>query len=254
MGQAAVVRVRALAHAYGERVALDALDLDVAAGECVAVLGHNGSGKTTALRLIAGQLTPSSGSVRIVGVDPYHEPEAARARAAVGFVPDTPVFYRDLTIREHVELVALTHGAPDGWEERADALLDALGMTDRADAFADSLSSGQRQRAQLACVLVRPLEVLLLDEPVLRLDPAGQRMLRVELERVLGEGVAVVVATHQPGFMVGVADRGLLLEDGRVAAVGDYGEVLTSDAALRLGVDRATGAALGVDDRNADGS
>jgi ABC-2 type transport system ATP-binding protein len=244
MGRTAVVRVRALVHAYGERVALDALDLDVAAGECVAVLGHNGSGKTTALRSIAGQLTPTSGSVRVVGADPYHEPDAARARAAVGFVPDSPVFYRDLTIREHVELVALTHGARDGWEGLADALLEALGMADRADAFADTLSSGQRQRAQLACVLVRPLKVLLLDEPVLRLDPAGQRMLRAELERMLGEGVAVVVATHQPGFMVGLADRGLLLEDGRVAVAGDYGEVLASDAAVRLGVDAA---GLGVD-------
>lgn len=237
MKQTNVIRAMELTHTYGERVALDALDLDVAAGECVALLGHNGSGKTTALRSIAGQLSPTSGSVRIAGADPYHEPEAARARAAVGFVPDAPVFYRDLTIREHVELVALTHGAPDGWEERTDDLLEALGMACRADAFADNLSSGQRQRAQLACVLVRPLRLLLLDEPVLRLDPAGQRMLRSQLERMLGAGVAVVVATHQPGFMVGLADRGLLLEDGVVAADGTYDKVLASEAAARLGVD-----------------
>lgn len=242
MKQTHALRANALTHTYGERVALDALDLEIAAGECVALLGHNGSGKTTALRSMAGQLTPTSGSVRIAGANPYHEPEAARARAAVGFVPDAPVFYRDLTIREHVELVALTHGAPAGWEERADALLGELGMAHRADAFADNLSSGQRQRAQLACVLVRPLRLLLLDEPVLRLDPAGQRMLRAQLERVLAGGAAVIVATHQPGFMVGLAERGVVLEEGQVAADGAYAKVLASEAAARLGVDDPAGA------------
>lgn len=231
-----VIIASQLTRTYGDRVALDSCDLTVAAGECVALLGHNGSGKTTALRTIAGQLTPTSGTVRVAGADPYLEPEAVHARAALGFVPDAPVFYRDLTVREHVELVALTHGASSGWQDRAETLLDELGLTERADAFPDDLSSGQRQRAQLACVLIRPLRVVLLDEPVLRLDPAGQTTLRDQLLRELDRGVAVVVATHQPAFMVGLADRGLLLEDGQIAEQGTYEQVLSSTAAERLGI------------------
>src|SRR3954463_1498573 len=104
-------RTPELRRASGRLVALAGLDLTVAAGECVALVGANGSGKSTAVRAIAGLLEPSAGTVRLCGHDPHREPDAEAARAALALVPDTPLLYDDLTVRQHLELVTLSHGA-----------------------------------------------------------------------------------------------------------------------------------------------
>ncbi|MDP8969001.1 MAG: ATP-binding cassette domain-containing protein, partial [Actinomycetota bacterium] len=106
--------MRGLARRYGEVSALEGFDLDLAPGDGVALFGQNGSGKTSALNCIAGLLAPYEGSVRVAGADPHREPEAARARAALSYVSDSPVFYRDLTVAEHVELVAVAHDVDIG--------------------------------------------------------------------------------------------------------------------------------------------
>src|ERR1700761_6870755 len=113
MRVAAVLDVQGLSRQYGEFVALQDLELAVSAGECVAVIGHNGSGKTTAVRLIAGLLDPSAGSVEGGGAPGDQEAAAVEARAALALVPDTPSLYDDLTVREHLQLVAVAHGAAD---------------------------------------------------------------------------------------------------------------------------------------------
>jgi ABC-2 type transport system ATP-binding protein len=220
------LQVERLGRRYGRLVGLDRLDLELRAGECVALIGANGSGKSTAVRAIAGLLEPSEGTVRIDGHDPHVEPDAELARAALALVPDAPLLYDDLTVRQHLELVALAHGvAGDGAEERIGALLDRLGLTARADFLPAELSRGMRQKTGLACALVRPARLLVLDEPVVGLDPPSQALLAELLLEAKRAGTAVLLTTHQMRFADGVADRALLLDEGKVLDRGAWRDV-----------------------------
>jgi ABC-2 type transport system ATP-binding protein len=215
-----------LSRSYGRLVALESLSLTVAAGECVALIGANGSGKSTAVRAIAGLLELSDGWVRVSGYDPHREPEAEDARAALSLVPDSPVLYDDLTVRHHLELVALSHGmAGDDVGARIDALLARLGLTARADFLPRELSRGMRQKTQLACALIRPAALLMLDEPVVGLDPPSQVLLHELLIERKRAGTAVLLTTHQMAFADGLADRAVRLEEGVVADEGPWAEV-----------------------------
>ena len=215
-----------LSRTYGRLVALAGLDLTVRAGECVALIGANGSGKSTAVRAIAGLIEPSGGTVRICGHDPHEEPDGEAARAALALVPDTPLLYDDLTVRRHLELVALSHGVADeGIDERVGALLGRLGLGARDTFLPRELSRGMRQKTQLACALVRPAAVLVLDEPVVGLDPPSQALLGELLREAKRERTAVLFTTHQMAFAEGLADRAVLLEEGEVADQGPWAEV-----------------------------
>src|SRR6266545_3026139 len=236
MSRPPVLAVHGLRKAYGDVVALEGIDLEVAPGECVALIGHNGSGKTTTMRLIAGQLEPTAGTVTVAGVGVHRASDTHRARAALAFVPDSPLLYDDLTVAEHLELVALAHGVGDGLDERIDDLLDALDLTPRRDFVPTQLSRGMRQKTQLACTLVRPFEGLLLDEPVVGLDPPSQANLRELMEEAKSEGIAIVLSTHQLRFSEGLADRAVVLHDGRVIDAGDYDPVVAGKHAARLGL------------------
>jgi ABC-type lipoprotein export system ATPase subunit len=162
-------------------VALRGLNLAVAAGDCVALIGANGSGKTTAVRAIAGLLEPTAGMVRVCGWDPHREPEAEHARAALALVLDSPLLYDDLTVRQHLELVTLSHGAAgEGVDRRITSLLMRLGLQGREGFLPRELSRGMRQKTQLACALIRPASVLVLDEPVVGLDPPSSVLIAAQ--------------------------------------------------------------------------
>jgi len=212
-----------LTRTYGRLEALVDLDLTIREGECVALIGANGSGKSTAVRMMAGLLEPTAGAVHVCGWDPHTEPEAELARGAIAVVPDNPLLYEDLTVRRHLELVALAHGvADDGLDERIDALLERLGLSARSDFLPAELSRGMRQKAQLACALIRPARLLVLDEPVVGLDPPSQRLLHEILVEAKRAGTAVLMTTHQLGFADGLADRALVLAEGRVVDEGAW--------------------------------
>jgi ABC-2 type transport system ATP-binding protein len=221
-----VLRTRGLAHRYGRLTALEGLDLELRAGECLALIGANGSGKSTAVRSIAGLLAPTAGEVRVAGADPHAEPDAERARAALALVPDTPLLYDDLTVAEHLELVGVAHGVgEEELGERVPGLLERLGLGDRADFLPRELSRGMRQKAQLACALVRPADLLVLDEPVVGLDPPSQRLLGELLGEATAAGVAVLLTTHQLAFADGLADRAVMLQEGAVRDQGRWVDV-----------------------------
>jgi ABC-2 type transport system ATP-binding protein len=220
------LRTAGLRRAYGRLVALAGLDLTVAAGECVALIGANGSGKSTAVRTIAGLLEPTGGRVSVCGHDPHEEPDGEEARAALALVPDAPLLYDDLTVREHLELVALSHGVfDDGVDDRIAALLDRLGLAAREDFVPRELSRGMRQKTQLACALVRPAAVLVLDEPVVGLDPPSQLLLAEILRDAKRGGAAVLLTTHQLAFADGLADRAVMLDEGEVVDEGAWADV-----------------------------
>src|SRR3954453_21501358 len=200
------LETKGLRREYGRLVALAGLDLAVGPGEGVALIGANGSGKATGVRRIAGLLEPTGGSVRVCGHDPHREPAAEAARAALALVPDTPLLYDDLTVRQHLELVALSHGVgAEEADERIDAWLGRLRLTGRAGFLPRELSRGMRQKTQLACALVRPAQLLVLDEPVVRLEPPSQRLLGELLGEAAGAGAAVLLTTHQLAFADGLA-------------------------------------------------
>ncbi len=229
--------VEGLRRTYGEFEALAGLDLRIAAGECVALIGHNGSGKTTAVRLIGGLLEPSAGRVEVCGLSIHDEQQSTAARAALSLVLDTPMLYGDLTVREHLELVVLAHGvAPEALDERIDSMLERLDVDARADSFPGQLSRGMRQKLALACALIRPFRVLVLDEPVVGLDPSTQEVLRDLLIEAKRAGAAVLLTTHQLAFARGIADRAVLLADGVVVQEGAYEEVVDGERVYERGL------------------
>ena len=220
------LKVTGLARHYGRLVGLAHLDLELRRGECVALIGANGSGKSTAVRTISGLLEPTKGTVRVCGHDPHGEPDAEAARAALALVPDAPMLYDDLTVRQHLSLVALAHGVTDGAvEERIDALLERLGLAHRADFLPAELSRGLKQKTGLACALIRPAQLLVLDEPVVGLDPPSQALLVELLLDAKARGAAVMLTTHQMTFADGVADRAIVLGEGEVLDQGPWAAV-----------------------------
>jgi ABC-type multidrug transport system ATPase subunit len=195
---------------YGDRPALAALDLHVPYGESLALVGHNGSGKTTFLRLAAGLLDASDGSVLIDG----HPAGSLPARAALAYLSDSPTFYEDLSVWEHLEYVARLHGRDD-WEQDGADLLDHLGLYDRADDLPTSFSRGLRQKASIALAFIRPFDVLLVDEPFVGLDASGKTALLELLAEAHGAGRTLLVATHELSFLETVG-RCVALRDGEL--------------------------------------
>jgi len=218
-----LLRLEGVSRTYGEFTALAPVDLDLAPGECVALMGPNGSGKSTLLRIAAGRDRPTTGTVSFDGRPLVEEDLHARARIAV--VGDSTGCYPDLTVREHLTLVAVGHGVgdPHTWVDWA---LADRHLTEKADALPSSLSSGQLQALLLASALVRPRELLVLDEPEQRLDPGARRGLATRIEAETADRVAVLIATHHTDIARAVAQRVILLEDGRVVADGRPDAVL----------------------------
>jgi ABC-2 type transport system ATP-binding protein len=203
---------------YGDRLALCPIDLALAAGQCVAVLGVNGSGKSTLLRIAAGRDTPTSGQVVYCGQVLTEDDLVVRTEIAV--VGDLVSAYPDLTVREHLQLVAVAHGAGGGAASLVDRALLECRLDGHDSALPGSLSSGQMQALHLAAVLVRPRRVMVLDEPEQRLDPAARRWLAGLLRAERQAGAAVLMATHHAELAASIADHVVVLSDGAVIAEG----------------------------------
>jgi ABC-2 type transport system ATP-binding protein len=195
---------------FGDHVALDSVSFDAEPGELVAVVGPNGAGKSTLLRIIAGLMEPTGGSVTIGG----NAPGSVEARRSVSFVPDNPVLYDDLSVIEHLEYVARLHDFDD-WEERGAYLLERLGLDDRSEDLPARFSRGLRQKTSLCLGLVRPLDLLLVDEPFVGLDARGKSALLELLDQTASDGATVIVSTHELSF-VERAVRCVALRDGSV--------------------------------------
>jgi ABC-2 type transport system ATP-binding protein len=199
---------------YGDLPALAPLDLAIPLHQSVVLIGHNGSGKTTFLRMAAGLLDPTDGIVELNG----HPVGSIEARAAVSYVSDNPTFYEDLSVWEHLEYVARLHGRAN-WEQDAADLLGRLGLYERADDLPVTFSRGLRQKTALALGLIRPFELLLIDEPFVGLDASGRMALLELLDETRDQGSALVVATHELEFVQRVS-RCVALRDGELAYDG----------------------------------
>jgi heme exporter protein A len=188
---------------FGDRTALEGIDLRVNPGASVAVLGPNGSGKSTLLRILAGLLRPSAGRVSVLGCE--LPKETYRLRGRVGYLGHEPLLYRDLSPRENLELVGALHGLePEAAGPRIETLLGSVGMSSRADDRVAELSAGMKQRIDICRAVLHEPELLLLDEPDAHLDPDARR--RIAPLIAAGEGRTRVLVSHERGVATEGAD------------------------------------------------
>jgi ABC-2 type transport system ATP-binding protein len=211
---------------YGKLNAVDHIDLRVRAGEIVGLVGPNGAGKTTALRCCVGILRPTSGQVLIAGHNlRTHEREAKRALA---FVPELPSLYPLLTIEEQIEFIARAYGplTPDFAEQRAE-LLRRFDLWDQRRKLCGQLSKGMRQKTAIAAAFLHAAQVVLLDEPLIGVDPSGARQLKELIIEARSAGRAILVSTHLLDTAERLCDRIVIMQRGRVRAEGTLDELRT---------------------------
>ncbi len=199
-----VLKVEKLKKAYGPVTIVDGFDLSVHAGEAVAITGRNGAGKSTVLRCIVGADRPDGGTITVCGTRMSEtDPEIRRT---VATVIDDLDFFPDLSVVEHLDLLARAHGIHDP-DDLVDEVLDEVQLVPQASQLPGTLSSGQRRRLALATAFVRPRRLLVLDEPEQRLDVEGVAWLGRRLKSDLADGLAIVLASHEPALLDAIGVR-----------------------------------------------
>ncbi|MBF0626387.1 MAG: ABC transporter ATP-binding protein [Magnetococcales bacterium] len=209
-----MIEIADLTRFYGQTRVLDRINLTVKRGEVMGFLGPNGAGKTTTMRILAGLLAPTEGSVTVAGIDALEHPEAARAR--IGFLPEDPPIYDEMTVREYLAYLAGLRGVPG--RERGAAVDKAMlrcGLTEVSERLLRNLSKGFRQRAAIAQAIVHGPDVVILDEPTVGLDPLQIREIR-KLIRQLGGTHSVLLSTHILPEVRMTCDRVALIHKGRI--------------------------------------
>ncbi len=213
------VEVRNLVKEYGSRRAVDGLSFHVEAGEIYALLGPNGAGKSTTLTILTGLMAPTSGRVAVAGFDPLTDPIAARSR--LGWAGQETSVYPDLTAAENLRLACVLARVPRAETRgRVGELLEAVGLSDRARNRVGTFSGGMKRRLHLAVALVHRPRVLLLDEPLVGIDPQTRAYLLGMIRSLAEQGAAVLLTTHdladaeQLAHRIGIMDRGRMLAEG----------------------------------------
>lgn len=212
----AMIEITDLTRHYGPLLALDHISLSVPHGQVMGFLGPNGAGKTTAMRILAGLLAPSEGSVRIAGIDILEEPEAARAN--IGFLPETPPIYEDMVVREYLAYLAALRRVPrERLGQAVERAIERCGLGDVANRLLRNLSKGFRQRAGIAQAIVHSPSVVILDEPTVGLDPIQIREIRTLIRDLAGEH-SVLLSTHILPEVQMTCDRVAVINRGRIVA------------------------------------
>ncbi len=249
-----MIRLQALTKRYGKFTAVDAIDLHVPRGQLFGFLGPNGAGKTTTLRMIAGILRATSGSVRIGGVDLATNPIAAKAK--LGFIPDRPFIYEKLTGAEFLRFVAgLFDQSGPQVEHRARELLALFDLEPWRDELVESYSHGMRQKLIISSAFLHRPEVIVVDEPMVGLDPKAAKVLKDLFREYTRRGHTIMMSTHTLEVAQSLCDRVAIIQGGRIRACGTMtdlrahaaaGEEGLEDIFLRLTGDNAARAVVEV--------
>ena len=221
-----MISCRNVSKDYGSFRALEGLNLDVGEGEIYGLIGPNGAGKTTTIKLLVGLLKPTEGTVLINGIDV--EKDGLEAKKFVGYIPDEPFLYERLTPSELMNFKGSLHGmAKDAIEQTKGELLGLLGMADYRNDLIESFSLGMRQRLAIAVALLPSPSIIIVDEPLVGLDPAGMKRVKEIFATLAGEGRTVFISTHMLHVVeeictrVGVLNRGKLIVEGTVETLRD---------------------------------
>jgi ABC-2 type transport system ATP-binding protein len=225
-----MIRLEKLTKAYGKFVAVNEIDLHVPRGELFGFLGPNGAGKTTTLRMIAGIMRPTAGRVWLGGDDLIQEPMAAKRR--LGFIPDRPFVYEKLTGAEFLRFVAGLYGQ-DGKvvEERIDELLEMFELSVWKNELVESYSHGMRQKLIISSALIHKPECIVVDEPMVGLDPKGARLLKDIFRAFVERGGTVLMSTHTLEVAQAMCDRIAIIQEGVIIGRGTIDDLREQTAA-----------------------
>jgi len=199
--------------------AVDGIDLRVESGEIFGLLGPNGAGKTTTMKMLATLLIPTSGTIRVLGIDPLERPREVRARLGAMLSGERSLYWK-LTARENLEyFAALYHVPPTETDQRIAGVLTAVKLTDRAEDYVERYSTGMRQRLALARALLPDPPLIILDEPTVGLDPQASRDLRDRVRELRAQGRTVLLTTHYMEEADQLCDRVAIIDHGRIVAL-----------------------------------
>jgi ABC-2 type transport system ATP-binding protein len=221
---AEMLRLEGVVKRYGRFTAVAGLDLVVRRGEIFGFLGPNGAGKTTTIRMVAGVLRPSAGRIVVGGDDLEASPDAAKAR--IGYVPDRPYLYDKLSGGEFLRFVAGLWGkeGPEA-EARADRLLELFQLAQWKDELIESYSHGMRQKLLISSALVHQPQIIVVDEPMVGLDPRSARLLKDLLRTFVAQGGTVFLSTHTLEVAEALCDRIAIISEGKIIALGTMDEL-----------------------------
>ncbi|MBA3579668.1 MAG: ABC transporter ATP-binding protein [Gemmatimonadaceae bacterium] len=219
-----MIQLRSLTKRYGRFTAVDSIDLSVTRGEIFGFLGPNGAGKTTTLRMIAGILRPTGGTVHIGGVDVVKDP--LRAKAKLGYIPDRPFIYEKLTGAEFLRFVAgLYDQQGPEIDNRARELLALFDLEDWRDEMVESYSHGMRQKLIISSAFVHRPEAIVVDEPMVGLDPKAARILKDLFREYVSRGHTIMMSTHTLEVAESLCDRIAIIQGGTIRAEGTMAEL-----------------------------
>ncbi len=236
-----MIHARDLRKAFGGVEAVRGIDVDVRRGEVFGFLGPNGAGKSSTMRMIAAISPATSGTLRVLGMDPWVS--SAQVKARLGVCPQEDLLDQELTVRDNLYVYGRYFGLPRATvRERVGELLEFAQLTDKADALVDELSGGMKRRLTIARSLVNQPDLLLLDEPTTGLDPQARHLLWDQLYRLKEQGVTLVLTTHYMDEAEQLCDRLVVMDGGRIVAEGSPRALIEAHATrevaeLRFGVD-----------------
>lgn len=213
-----MLRVSGLVKYYRRNLAVDGVSFEVRDGEIVGLLGPNGAGKTTVLRCITGIIQPTEGQIEVDGVRLSDNENAVKRRLA--FVPEVPTPFEMLTVYEHLRFVAMAYDTMDRFDERADELMDRFDLQEKRNDLVLSLSKGMKQKLAVACAFVHDAGVILLDEPLIGIDPRGVHELKTLLARARDDGKSILISTHMLDTAERLCSRIIILRRGVIVAEG----------------------------------
>lgn len=214
-----MIELKDISKKYGDFKAVDNLNLTVERGEIFGFLGPNGAGKTTTIKMISGVLEPSTGTVTIGGIDMVKQPEAAKRK--IGFIPDRPYLYEKLTGMEFLKFTADLYGVPaEIYRDKARKNLAMFSLADWSDELIESYSHGMKQRLIMSAALLHDPEIIIVDEPMVGLDPAAIIMVKELFQSLARNGVCVFMSTHTLAVAEDVCDRVGIINHGHLIASG----------------------------------
>jgi ABC-2 type transport system ATP-binding protein len=218
-----MIRVNNFTKTYNDFTAVRNVTFKVESGEILGLVGPNGAGKTTMMRVLSGIIPPSSGTLSVAGHDIVSDP--VKAKQELGYIPDDPRLFDNLTVWEHLEFFAAAYGVVN-YKPAAETLLRFFNLDGKHNHVVQSLSRGMRQKVAISCAYLHNPEVLLFDEPLTGLDPAGIRSIKESMQERAARGAAIIISSHLLGLVESLCTHLLVLHQGQCQCFGRMDDVL----------------------------